>query len=166
MYNNHEVGGAVAAANASSTRRREFRQHLTDYASLVQAHHPALTDGDRQVLKDIQRPGRYEARWLTRLVELGAQCPDESQAFALSRLCDVWVRARRPKRRRLTLREAIRRETTAQANADPFEMDAGLNAQDAGALARAEAALIEHAAAIRELLDAIHDQQAELARVA
>lgn len=154
--NNHVGARAVAAAQHSA-----IRDGVREIAARVLAEARNLTLAERQFLKDLQRPERYQARWLGRLVQIAARCPADSDAFALTERLGAFIRAERV-RPRLTVVEAVHRETSAQAAADIAEVEAAIRQNDIGVLSRAERHLIDHRAAIDDLLVSVQTRRAEL----
>jgi len=148
-----------AAAVAPNGLRRE----ISEIAAKVLAEAQGLTPSDRQFLGDVQREERYQGRWITRLVLLGAKCPEDSDAFAIAARLEAWVRAARaPRRGALTLRSAIEDETRAQGEADLAELEAAIAQDDVGVLARCERSLLSHRAKLDALLETVQVRRAQL----
>lgn len=149
MHTNQREASAVAAVDPSA-----IRDEIRAIASKVQREARNLSRADRQFLADLQRPERYQARWLGRLVQLAARCPSESDAFAIADHLKAFIGAARPKPR-LSLVAAIEHETSAQAAADVLEMAAALHPNDPGTLCRCERCLTEHQHALDRLIETV-----------
>lgn len=157
MRTNHAGGRAVAAAVPFSA----IRDEVSDIAATILREARNLTRPERQLLKDLQREGRYQFKWLGRLAALAARCPSDTAAFAMADRLRAFIGAARP-RKRLTLIQAIEDETTAQAAADMAEVKAAIAQSDPGALARCEQSLLEHRAAIEAAIEAVQLRRMEL----
>lgn len=153
----HEPRSAVAAAGEPAIRRE-----ISEIAAKVQSAAAHLTDADRQFLKDLQRGDRYRWRGIVRLLELAAQCPEDSDAFALADRFRALIDARRP-RARITVAMAIEQETRAQGEADLVEVQAALAQNDIGILARCEHALLSHRAKLDTLIECVQTRRLQLA---
>jgi len=164
MQQNHNRAGTVAAVTRTNTEV-SLRRDITEVAARVLADSPKISHEDSQFLRDVQRAGRYEGRWIVRLVELAAACPNDSTAFALSERFAGLVRARRAPAR-LSLVQAIREEAAAEAEEDVAVLELAIRQDDPGVVERALAKLTNLRSKLDGLLVAAERRRAELAGVA
>lgn len=153
---------AVAPRLSDAERNGALLKEIARIARATLDALPKPSPSDRQFLYDLQRDDRrLSSTGLARLIALASQCPNDTDAFALSRAFEAITRLNRP-RRELSLAEAIERETHAQSAADEAEVHLALHPSDLSALLNAERATAAHLDAERQLLDSLQRRRAEL----
>jgi hypothetical protein len=163
MNTNHDCAETVAAA-PRAVIEANLMAEFKELAGMLLANTPNLTPNDRQRLKDIQRDGRVQARWLVEMVKAAAKCEKDSKAYAIGARINALIASTRPHKPTLTLVQAVCERSKEQAEADVALVHAALAQNDPGALRRAEAELLDQRSAVDHAIAALRSRLARLAR--